>query len=894
MVATSNRNEPMKTSFSFSQLVRRHLAFLIATALPIAVLQGRAAPVLQRVANTTLIMPPTPPQQGYSLTNLFPRLGLNSPLCIASPPGETNRLFIVEKAGTIIVVTNLANPTSTVFMKLPVSTTMDDGLQGLAFHPGFATNRYFYVYGSRNLTTSQGSGRYERLSRFEVSPDNLNLGLTNTEVPIITQIAPNPSGHGGDLHFGPDGYLYVTVGDGGPEYDTSHHSQTITNDFYSAILRIDVDKRPGNFPPNPHPASSTNYFVPADNPFVGATSFNGQPVDPATVRTEFYAVGLRVPWRMTFDSADGQIYLGDVGQDAYEEVDHIVKGGNYGWAFREALHKGPRPAPAGFASIDPIHEYSHGSSATQGNCVIGGVVYRGNRLSQLYGAYLFADWASGNVWALRVNGTNVVPAQHIASATQPVAFGLDPRNGDVLICQLSGQIMRLDYSTNLTGTPLPPTLAEAGAFSDLNLLTPAAGVVPYDINVSFWSDGALKQRWFSLPNLNQTMEFNRDGKWSFPAGAVWIKHFELELTNGVPESRRRLETRLLVRSTNGLYGVTYRWDDTQTNAALVAESGMDESFVIRDGSLTRTQVWHYPGRAECLNCHTEAGGGILGFTTAQLNRDLNYGGIVTNQILALSQAGYFATNVTGVYTMPALVPPTNQAVSLETRVRSFLAANCAQCHQPGGPTVATMDARFSTSTANAGLINGLLIDNRGNDQNRVIRPGSPALSVLLQRVSSRGSDQMPPLGTTVVDTNAVQLLTDWVNTDALTFQSFSDWQVAQFGDPLLPQAAADADPDGDGASNYLEFLVDTDPHNGSDGWRITAQPGNGTAQIHFRQAARRGFEVQTTTTVDDPTSWVPLDVPSNRPFFSATNFEAVVEDPIVQAPKFYRVRVYEQ
>jgi ECF sigma factor len=181
----------------------------------------------------------------------------------------------------------------------------------------------------------------------------------------------------------------------------------------------------------------------------------------------------------------------------------------------------------------------------------------------------------------------------------------------------------------------------------------------------------------------------------------------------------------------------------------------------------------------------------------------------------------------------------------------LLAANCAQCHQPGGPTPALFDARISTTTANAGLINGPLADTRGNGQNRVLYPGSPALSVMLQRVASRRPGQMPLIGTTVVDTSSVQLLTDWINTDALTFQSFSDWQIAQFGNPQLPQAAADADPDGDGALNYLEFLVGTDPHNSSDAWRIVARISNGAVQIRFPRIARRGFEVQSTASLSN-------------------------------------------
>lgn len=154
---------------------------------------------------------------------------------------------------------------------------------------------------------------------------------------------------------------------------------------------------------------------------------------------------------------------------------------------------------------------------------------------------------------------------------------------------------------------------------------------------------------------------------------------------------------------------------------------------------------------------------------------------------------------------------------------------------------------------------------------------------------------MPPISTTVVDTNAVQLLTEWITADAVAFQSFADWQAAHFNDPQLPQAAANADPDRDDSVNYLEFLVGTDPLVRSDPWQISARIRDGAVQILFPQIARRGFEVQATTNLFDSTSWRPLDVPGNRPFFSATNFEAVVEDPIIGvAPKFYRVRIFEE
>ena len=571
-----------------------------------------------------------------------------------------------------------------------------------------------------------------------------------------------------------------------------------------------------------------------------------------------------------------------------------MKGGNYGWAFFESLHPGFKTPPPGFTRINPIHEYPHGTGPTRGNAIIGGVVYRGKRLSQLYGAYVFSDNGTGNVWMLRPDGTNFVTSQRITGAASPSAFGVDPSNEDILIAQTGGKIGRIVYNAVPVGTPLPPTLADTGAFRDPATLTPQPGIVPYDLNVPFWSDGALKRRWFSVPDTSSRIGFNRDGNWQFPAGSIWVKHFDLELTNGVPGSRRRLETRFIVKTTNDLYGVTYRWDETQKNATLVPEVGLDETFVIHDGGMTRTQVWHYPGRAECLTCHTAEGGGALGFNTPQLNRDFDSGDGAENQILALNRAGYFSNAVTGLQTLRALVPATDRTASAEARVRSYLAAKCSQCHQPGGPTPAAFDARITTPTSLAGLINGHLNVSGGGDSFHVISPGAPEFSEMLERISNRGPEQMPPLASNVVDTNAVALLTEWIGGDAVTFQSFADWQTARFGDPKLPQAAAGADPDADGLSNELEFLVGTDPLVASESWRVAARLGNGVVQIRFPRIARRGFEVQVSGNLADPLGWQPLDVPSNRPFFNAVTAEAIVEDPIVDSrPRFYRVRVFE-
>jgi len=736
---------------------------------------------LERKANTTLQMPQAPPVFGYQFTNAFPGVTFTLPMAIAAPPGETNRLFIVERAGRIAVITNLAAPNRTVFLDISskVVITNDCGLHSVQFHPGFATNGYFYVfYTGLDTTTGNPSNRlHDILARYTASPPNANSASAATEQKLLRQFDRSGDHNGADIHFGSDGYLYLSLGDEGspgPGRDYWTNSQYIDKNFFSAVIRIDVDQKPENLAPNSHPAVvAGTYKIPADNPFVGATSFNGLTVNSNNVRTEFWAVGLRNPFRFSFDYDTDRLYLGDVGQAAYEEVNLITRGGNYGWIFREGAHPISPPVarsvPPGFTNyIDPLYEYASGTGQTQGRTVIGGVVYRGNRISQLYGHYVFGDHINNKVWSFKYDGTNVSNFQNLANLNSIVGFGIDPGNKDVLAANIfNGTIYRLIYNTNsASGTPLPPTLAATGAFTNLATLAPSPGIVPYDLNVPFWSDHAIKSRWFSVPNTNLTIGYNGTNNWTFPTGTVWVKHFELELTNNVPSSARRLETRFIVKKADGIYGVTYRWGSSTTNATLVPEEGMDESFVIRDngGGIVRTQTWRYPSRVECLTCHTPAGGFALGFNTPQMNREYNYNGTITNQIQALSDAGYFNTRVTGIGSMPALASAENTSTGVEFRVRSYLAANCVQCHQPGGVPLqqANWDARITTPLTSAGIVDGTLVQDFGDPNNRVIKFGSLTNSIMYFRVANLGAAHMPPLATSVVNTQAVQLLAQWI------------------------------------------------------------------------------------------------------------------------------------
>lgn len=376
----------------------------------------------------------------YGWTNVVAFPGLPSfanPVCIASPPGETNRLFVCEHVGNIIVITNLAVPTRTVFMNLTGRVTLsgEAGLCGLAFHPGYATNGFFYVFYSGQTNSSL----CEFVSRFHVSAANTNQGDATSETQLFAEPDRADNHNGGDLHFGPDGYLYVSLGDEGSQYNAFHNAQHINSNFFSGILRIDVDKLPGNLAPNPNPVAlvTANYSVPSDNPFVGANSFDGVTINPSQVRTEFWAVGLRNPWRFSFDPLTSILYCGDVGQDTVEEVDIITKGGNYGWSSWEGSLNPPpgvttNGQPIAQNPIAPIIQYNHGGGANQGNCVIGGVVYRGSRFPQLYGAYVYGEYSNKRLWGTFYNGTTPTPPVRLITNSAVTAFGIDPRNGDVI------------------------------------------------------------------------------------------------------------------------------------------------------------------------------------------------------------------------------------------------------------------------------------------------------------------------------------------------------------------------------------------------------------------------------------------------------------------------------
>lgn len=860
----------------------------------VAAFSASAAEPLVREPNTTLALPQDPPVYGYVAEPALDSIWFINPVVITSPPGETNRLFVAEQLGVVAVVPDLSAPSRRIFLSITpriVGGEAPDerGLLGLAFHPGYATNGHFYVY----YSTITNGVLHQRLSRFTVSADDPNVADPDSEFMLFSQRDDASNHNGGDLHFGPDGYLYVSLGDGGGANDSLNNSQVIDRDFHSGIFRIDVDRRPGSLPPNPHPSVFPDaYAVPPDNPFVGATEFNGRPVDPDRVRTEFWAVGLRNPWRMSFDPQTGHLWAGDVGQSAREEINLITRGGNYGWAYREGTLPGPKAgqAPPGFTSEPPIVELPR----AQASSITGGIVYRGTRLAQLSGAYIFGDYISGNIWALRGALSGNPVTEHIANRRSIAAFGRDPRNGDILMADQARDILvRIDYSPDFEGTPLPETLADTGAFADLGSLTPNPGIVPYEVIVPYWADGAVGRRWFSVPDVERRIEFHPEEPFQFPAGSVWIKHFEIEMTNGVPESRRRLETQFLVRNPEGVYGVSYRWTDPPTNAVIVPEGGLDETLLIQDGGIVRTQVWHYAGRNECLQCHNAAAGWILGFNARQLNRPVPTDDGPADQLPRLVAAGYFTNAPSVLHALRTLAPTDHEQTSVEWRVRSWLDANCAHCHRPGGAGFGDWDARAVIPLSETRIVDGRLRDEEGNPGNRLVKPGDVELSMIHSRVARTGPGHMPPLGGTLPDPDGLSLLERWITNGLASWRSFEVWQQEHFEDPDAPEASRDGDFDGDGADNWLEYLTGTDPADPLARWTLGFERRQDAVLLSFPHLAHRGFIVEWNAAIEGDGPWQPLDHPANAFQVPAEPFTAELSDAISEEARFYRVRILE-
>lgn len=694
-----------------------------------------------RPSNTTCIAPLRPTgDASVSVVDAFPTApSFNSMTKALQAPGDANRWFVVEQGGLIKVfsTSNPANASTWIDLEDEVvSGSGEDGLLGMAFHPGWPSTREVFV-----SYTAAGSPLVSRLSRLIL--DDVDNPTTVTEQILMTVNQPFTNHNGGDIAFGNDGHLYLGLGDGGSGGDPGNVSQNPTR-LLGKMLRIEVV---GVAFPSP------GYTIPSDNPHAAnprcGPGTNAQPCP------EIYASGLRNPWRWNFDPTSGSLFAGDVGQSSREEIDLIALGGNYGWNCREGFLSFPGTGDCSGAFIDPLLDYDRSQGDTS---VTGGFVYRGTGISALRGRYVFADFESGRIFAMQPDGSGGYQRDPLIDTNDNISSFSVGADGELYYTAYSssnGRIRRLAPPGG--GNPvdsIPTNLVDTGCVDPTNPTQPATGLVQYGTQAPFWSDSAAKERWLAIPDGTTidvgTISGNAGGDFAFPNGSVLVKNFRL---NG-----QLVETRLMMRHPDSVWaGYTYEWNDAQTAATRVVGGKLRS---------VQGQTWIYPSEGACMQCHTAAAGFSLGLEIPQQNGLLTYSatGRTANQLETLAGVGMLTDALPGPTSgLPALADPSDIGESLSNRARAWLHTNCSQCHRPGGTTPSNMDLRFSTGLSLTVACNANpQLGDFGIANARLIAPGDPARSIVVYRASHRDASAMPPIGSNEIDAAGVALLTEWI------------------------------------------------------------------------------------------------------------------------------------
>ena len=674
-----------------------------------------------RPSNTTeCIAPAAPPvtATGILLENPYPNLpGLSSPLAMFMAPGDSSYWYVVQRSGQVIRFLNdPAVNTMTTFIDINDGRLIsggETGLLGMAFHPNFASNGYVYL-------SYTSAGPVSRISRFSLNGQVLDPA---SEQNILSVPQPFSNHNGGQIMFGPDGYLYIGLGDGGSAGDPQGHGQN-TNTLLGAMLRIDVGD-----------GTSGNYTIPADNPFALS---GGAP--------EIFAYGLRNPWRWSFDRNTGDLWAGDVGQGLYEEIDIITNGANYGWNIMEGAHCYDAATCNDAGLTYPVAEYDH----NQGYSVTGGYVYRGTNIPFLQGQYLYADYVTGRIWALEKTGPTTYTSTELLDTSLNIASFAEDHNGELYVINLLGGISKITPDvTGQTGV-IPTLLSDWGCFQAGEITSFSSNVIPYNINALLWSDFANKERFIAIPD-GTTIDIDNQGRFNLPIGSVVGKNFRL---NG-----QLIETRLLLNhdAPHGWKGYSYEWNDTETEATLLNGSKQKDF---------NGQLWHYPSRAQCDACHTTIAGFTLGPEVGQLNRNFVYPstGIDANQLITLEDINVLTNPLTDAEKSTVFYAIDDITYSTERRARSYLHSNCANCHQPGGPGGGNIDLRMATSLGSTGICDRApLGDTLGLINPVIVNPGEPDSSILVLRMEDLGQHRMPSLGSGIVDSQAMTVIRDWIS-----------------------------------------------------------------------------------------------------------------------------------
>jgi uncharacterized repeat protein (TIGR03806 family) len=725
---------------------------------------------------------PEPPPP-YKTEPAFPKLPpFEEPLDLTYAPG-TNRLFVAGRWGKIWSFVNKKDVEKADLAlefkgaKDSKGEPMKQVIYAITFHPKFKDNGYIYVTWIPNPEKEE-LPKGSRVSRFTVKGEPPVIDIASEK--IIFEW-PNGGHNGGCLKFGPDGYLYIVTGDGSGIADQFDIGQDLSS-IFAKLLRIDVD----------NPPAGKAYGIPKDNPFANTKG----------ARPEVYAYGLRQFWRYSFDRKTGDLWGGEVGQDLWEMIYKIEKGGNYGWSVQEGTHpfrperkKGPTPI------LKPVVEHGHESFRS----ITGGFVYRGKRLSELAGDYIYGDFDTGRVWRIqervvdvdkirkRLDGSferygavdKVAQSSEIARTTYRIVSWGEDTDGEIYFCDFTGggihQLVKAPAAK--PQTPFPRKLSETGIFASTKDHKVAPGVIPYSVNAQLWGDHASKERFIAIPGDGQigfdeiTYPQPSPGAppgWRFPDGTVLVKTFIMEMGRGNAKSRKRLETRLLhfqqfpgTQEYGDQYwrGYTYVWNDEQTDADLLDEKGLDKELSIRglDGRITK-QTYRFPSRAECTLCHTNAAKFALGVSTMQMNRDHDYSGVIANQLATLEHIGLFTKKLPKAPAdLPKLADFNDESLPVAVRARSYLHSNCAHCHMKWGGGNAEFKLLSTITVPEMGIVSVKAAHGDfGIKGAKLLVPGHPEQSVIHHRMAMTGLGRMPHIGSKVVDEQAVRFVGEWI------------------------------------------------------------------------------------------------------------------------------------
>ena len=567
-----------------------------------------------------------------------------------------------------------------------------------------------------------------RLVRFRVS-SRVPLQLAGSE----EILAWESNGHdGGDLAWGPDGFLYVTAGDGSAPGDPDNVGQQV-DAIRGSVLRIDVHGTEGE----------RRYQIPPGNPFAGMDG----------VRPELWCYGLRNPWRMCFHPENGELWLGDNGDEHWEMVYRIERGANYGWSAFEGSHvfraANRLQGPTLKHSLPDV-EHPH----TEMRSVIGGVFYRGEKMPALRGHYLYGCYFTKQLWAFDYRAGRPGKPFLIGEVPgQPVDFSED-HDHEILVSCFPNHVFRLvPAASPPPGRPWPATLSATGLFASTEEQKPAAGVVSYRTNAQAWFDGATTDRFVAVPEgppMKQSGGRRLVKSWDFSPGTAIAQTLSL--------GRRRVETQVLYF--DGQWrGYSYRWNEKGTDADLVASGGEQVELELPDG---KTQPWRFHARAECMACHTQRTNFAISLTTPQLDCPGKDG---MNQIDRLVRDRYLQNSPQLRERRGAPTPdPHDETKDVGVRARSYLDLNCAHCHRETGlGGRAGIELRSNLLLEEMGIINRkAMVGLALGEGSRLVVPRHPERSELLARMNRRGSGQMPLLGSSLVDEEGVKLIRRWI------------------------------------------------------------------------------------------------------------------------------------